>query len=228
MSHLGKVNGVETEWTIAQRKLGNLPELEKEKEEIIVEKSTEQILNEKYGNKTVDELDEYEDDLDESILLKFKQQRLNELKNTIKMNKFGGVTEIGKQNWVDEVTKCKDHWVVIHLYTNSSMECDLLDKILKELAPKHKSTKFLRIKGNHAIKNFPDSRCPCILIYHNGEMKKQWIGFGDGSADSVEWELSQVGAVKTDLTEKPRKKIKKPKFIYNRKTYDSDSDTDSD
>jgi hypothetical protein len=107
--------------------------------------------------------------------------------------------------------------------------CDFLDQIFVELAKKHRATKFLRIKGSEAIKNFPEKNCPCIIVYYNGEMKKQWLGFGKGNVDSVEWALAQLGAVKTDLTEPPKdndvNKMGWKKTVKNN-TNDDDSDED--
>jgi hypothetical protein len=100
---------------------------------------------------------------------------------------------------------------------------------LIELAKKHKATKFLKIKACEAIKGFPDKNCPCILVYHEGEMVKQWIGFGKGNVDSVEWALSLIGAVKTELTEAPKdtnlnKLGWKSKDNHDNKNLDSDED----
>ena len=71
--------------------------------------------------------------------------------------------------------------------------------------------KFLKIVADECVEGYPDSQCPALMVYHNGECQKQFITlaeFGDKrmTPDDVEWQLSQVGAVTTELETDPAEK----------------------
>ena len=40
----------------------------------------------------------------------------------------------------------------------------------------HPEVKFMKIIATQCIENFPDSRCPAVLLYHAGALVKQIIG----------------------------------------------------
>jgi hypothetical protein len=44
------------------------------------------------------------------------------------------------------------------------------------LARKFPATKFLKSISTLCIPNYPDKNVPTIFVYHNGDLKKQWIG----------------------------------------------------
>lgn len=65
----------------------------------------------------LDELDELEDEEDELILLKFRNQRIAELKALAEKCKYGNVMEISAVDYVEQVNKAgEDVYVVLHLY----------------------------------------------------------------------------------------------------------------
>jgi hypothetical protein len=215
-----KINGIETEWTQIQRKMGNLPELPEEKEEINEEdyKTEEQKRYEALQNKNAAELEELEDEAknedEDRLLEELKRKRLMEMKQKAQRNKFKGVYEISAPEYVNEICKTnEDVWVVVHLYAPGKQECEVFDQICQKLSLKHPYTKFVKIRGNAAIQNFPDRNCPMILLYHKGQMVAQWIGlavFGGLqhiTPDNVEWRLHQYGALETDLVEPPSKYV---------------------
>lgn len=83
-----------------------------------------------------------------------------------------------------------------------------MDARLLELSNKFKTTKFLKTKATDAIRNYPDSKCPTVLVYKGGKVLKQFVGLGSfGSstptADDIEWALSRTGAVETEMVEPP-------------------------
>ncbi len=91
-------------------------------------------------------------------------------------NRFGDVTEIIKEEWIREVTEAsKNSWVVVHLYQDSVIECRLLEEALLNVSKRFKYIKFLKIKSNQAIENWPERNLPSLFIYHDGEMKVQLI-----------------------------------------------------
>merc|ERR1712226_1228087 len=70
------------------------------------------------------------------------------------------------------------------------------------------------------IPNYPEHNLPTIFIYQNGEMKEKLIGrdsfpSGKVTQEDVEWQLSQTGAIETNLTENPRKPVED---VFSKKT----------
>ncbi|RYH12678.1 hypothetical protein EON65_37610 [archaeon] len=83
---------------------------------------------------------------------------------------------ITKDDWVREVTEgSKACPVVIHLYEDGMVECNLLDEALAVLAEKFKYVKFLRIKYNQAIENWPERNLPTLFVYQSGSLATQLI-----------------------------------------------------
>lgn len=89
-----------------------------------------------------------------------------------------------------------------------------MDARLQELSAKFRSTKFVKCKSTDAIKNYPDSKCPTLLVYKGGKVVKQFVGLGAFNtsspvADDIEWALSKVGAVESDMAEPPKRDAKR-------------------
>lgn len=82
--------------------------------------------------------------------------------------------------------------MVVHLYKDSSAACQLLGSCLDVLAQRYPGTKFVRIVSTDCIANFPDSRLPTLLLYHEGACKATLAGlaqFGGRQAtpEQVGW-----------------------------------------
>lgn len=89
-----------------------------------------------------------------------------------------------------------------------------MDARLLELSAKFRSTKFLRCKSIDAIKNYPDSKCPTLLVYKEGKVLKQFVGLGAFGvktpvADDIEWALHKIGAVESEMVEPPKADAKR-------------------
>lgn len=162
----------------------------------------------------LDELDELEDSEDEAILLEFRNKRIAELKALASKARYGSVREITGEDYVNEVNKAGDDiWVVLHLYARGIPFCALLNQHMNELAIKFPTVKFVRSIAQTCIPNFPEKNLPAFFIYHNGQLKKQFLGAIDlrgpkVTLDELEFLLGQVGAVTTDITEDPRPVVK--------------------
>ncbi len=83
-----------------------------------------------------------------------------------------------------------------------------MDARLLSLSEKFPHTKFVKCKASDAIKNYPDSRCPTLLVYKAGKVLKQFVGLGAFAGTKtveadIEWALSKTGAVKTDMAGPP-------------------------
>ncbi|KAL9963020.1 hypothetical protein ACROYT_G032181 [Oculina patagonica] len=235
----------DTQWNDALRRHGILPEKEGEVTEDQLIDLLEETVQKKTGNvvkayedMTLDELEELEDEEDERVLLQYRQQRMAEMQKFQQASKFGDVREISAQDYVGEVNKAgKGIWVVLHLYKAGIPLCTLINQYIARLAQKFPSTKFLKSVSTTCIPNYPDKHLPTIFIYHEEDMKKQFVGphvFGGMNLkiEELEWMLAEVGAVKTDLEEDPRKKNKihdvMTSSLRQANTRDSDSDDDDD
>lgn len=113
---------------------------------------------------------------DSKALEHYRALRMQEMRAALARNRFGDVTDIVKDEWVREVTdgsKAVD--VVVHLYQDGMIECQLMDEALRNLAGRFKYVKFLRIKYNQAIENWPERNLPTVFVYSKGVLKTQII-----------------------------------------------------
>lgn len=86
--------------------------------------------------------------------------------------------------------------------------CQLLQQKLQILAPKFAATKFVKIRSEEAIPNYPHKNLPTLLIYRKGDVAAQFVGGaslgGEAmTAESLEWKLKKVGAIESDMEEAP-------------------------
>ncbi|KAK6872860.1 Phosducin-like protein 2 [Candida tropicalis] len=240
----------DTEWNDILRSHGIIPErppsptaeLEAALEEAIVKQHDNRL-----ENKDLDELDELEDEEDEDFLNHYKQKRMAELKKISEKKKFGHVLPINKKEYEDEVTKgSNDTFVLVHLSLQSSLQSRLLGSILSTLATKFPEIKICDIPAQRCIENYPESNCPTLIIYHNGNVVKQYItltqlGGNATTLKDIEQVLVDVDAVgfndkrlivnnedeDEDLKEARSLRFAK-KSIRNDKSNLSDDDDDDD
>ncbi|KAK7603087.1 hypothetical protein V9T40_003086 [Parthenolecanium corni] len=209
----------DTEWNDILRSKGIIPPKEKEISENdivdIVESTISQKSNveKKLEDLSLDELDDLEDEEDELVLLKYRNQRIAELKALAEKSKYGNVVEISAIDYVEQVNKAgPDVYVVLHLYKQGIPLCSLINHHLNELAQKFRATKFLKSISTNCIRNYPDKNLPTVFVYNNGNMVEQFIGpaaFRESlTVEELEWMLGQTGAIETDIKENPRPKVK--------------------
>ncbi|KAA8494904.1 Viral IAP-associated factor-like [Porphyridium purpureum] len=222
MATLGTGGAKETtEWEDILREKGVIPE--KTQEEIVEEQLGKLVDDaveayDPHANKNVKELDEELEEADseeERILEKYRAARVAELKQDASRPRYGpGVRQIYADEWKTEVTNATEDAYVVVLLTQEGIEaCKLALQLLRELATKFVYTKFLACKATDAIKNYPDSKCPTILVYKAGKILVQFVGLDRfrglrSNADDLEWALSKVGAVHTDMDEPPNQEEK--------------------
>lgn len=231
----------DTEWNDALRKHGIIPQKDKEISEDDIINLVEQTVQQKSSGKsleemTLDELDEKEDDVDEEearLFEEYRRKRMAEMMAKQNRARFGDVVEITKADWVREVNKAGEGiWVVIHVYKQGIPLCSLVNQHLQHLARKFPETKFLKSISSLCIPNYPDKNLPTIFVYHEDDLKKQFVGplaLGGMNLklEGLEWMLSQTGAVKSDLEEPPKREIRDVMMSSIRdsnQANDSDSD----
>eukprot|EP00118_Oscarella_pearsei_P026168 m.309539 g.309539 ORF g.309539 m.309539 type:complete len:242 (+) comp46802_c0_seq1:39-764(+) len=234
----------DTQWNDILREKGILPpKREAEVTEEQLGDMVEKTITKKEGgpvrkemeDMSLDELDELEDEEDERVMLRYRQKRLAEMKLLQQKNKFGEVMEISAVDYVQEVNRAGEGiWVVLLLYKQGIPLCSLVNRHLSRLASKFPATKFLKSVSAVCIPNYPDRNLPTIFVYYENEMKGQMVGpqvFGgmNLAQDELEWSLSKIGAVQTDLEENPWEKRRIDDLLSRRvgvraKAADSDDD----
>ncbi|KAJ6668546.1 hypothetical protein lerEdw1_012028 [Lerista edwardsae] len=208
----------DTEWNDILRDFGILPPKEEVKDEIeeMVLRLQKEAEVKPYERMSLEQLKEAEDVFDEEDMKAvemYRKQRLEELKSLQKRQRYGELREISGEQYVKEVTNAQeDVWVVIHLYKSSIPMCLLINKHLSLLASKFPETKFVKAVASSCIENYQDSCLPTIFVYENGQIKGKFIGIAECggtklTVPELEWKLAEVGALKTDLEENPKKGI---------------------
>jgi hypothetical protein len=64
----------------------------------------------------------------------------------------------------------------VSVFSFSVPVCEVIDSHLRRLAVLHKDKKFLRIEATDCIPNYPDKNVPTMLIYKDGNIRRQIVG----------------------------------------------------
>nr|CEL70629.1 TPA: AFR552Cp, related [Neospora caninum Liverpool] len=100
----------ETEWDALQRKFGNLPKLP---DVVTEEQLTREVVDaaekvDTLASKSLRELDALEDEVEEDVLEKYRRKRLEEIQRKQKLERFGDVFHLSKDDFVEEVTRASE------------------------------------------------------------------------------------------------------------------------
>src|SRR5690606_35587384 len=63
--------------------------------------------------------------------------------------------------------------------------CEQMERCLNQLSSKFKATKFVKIRAREAIRNYPDRNLPTLLIYKEGDVRKQFITLKELGGESM-------------------------------------------
>jgi len=192
-------HGVTTEWEDIHVRLGNYEERPKETTQAeLTKEAIEKVeQHDPLAKKNIEELKEMEDDFEDDFLEQYKKKRLEEIKNLSMRPQYGDVREISKQDYINEVNNApKDVYVILHLHQDYVDVSGRLNMIFEELAKAYKTYKFLRIRADRCIENFPDTKVPTVIIYYNGELKHNIVKID-----------KEIGALSFGSVEKFLKKI---------------------
>lgn len=154
--------------------------------------------------KELDELAELEDEEDEDFLAGYRQKRMNEIASLKSASIYNQVYPLQKPDYSKEVTEASKAAFVFVLLTSSAgmnTESRLLVEIWRELATKFGDVKFCQMQANLCIEGYPERNCPTILVYKDGDIKRQIVTLKELSGDKttiadLEHILRTVGAVK--------------------------------
>ncbi|CAD6502111.1 BgTH12-02352 [Blumeria graminis f. sp. triticale] len=182
----------DTEWNDILRKHGVIPEKPPSPtpfiEEAILE--SQRLAQEKSLQcKDLDELDELEDLMDESILQEYRKKRIEQLALLRKKSIHGTVYPINKQEYTREVTDASLKTPVLVLLTSANTESRAVMEIWPQIASEYGEVKFCQIRADMAIEGYPDRNCPTIIIYKDGNIVRQVVA------------LTHLGGVKVEKRE---------------------------
>lgn len=129
-------------------------------------------------DKDLDELHELEDEEDEAFLESYRRQRLEELSKLRKVAVHGQVYPLQKPDYARDVTDASSkYFVFVHLASSlgTNVESRVLTLVWRQLATKYEDVKFCQIRADLCIENYPEKNTPTILVYRNGEIKRQIV-----------------------------------------------------
>ncbi|KAL4923655.1 phosducin family protein [Aspergillus undulatus] len=237
----------DTEWNDILRKHGIIPEKPQDPEPLIQEALIEaerKAHENRLEDKDLDELDELEDEEDEDFLNQYRQKRLAELSTINQTSIHNQVYGLQKPDFTREVTDASQNcFVCLNLTSSSSnnVESRLLSELWRRLAAKYGDIKFCEMRGNMCIEGYPDRNTPTILVYHKGEIVRQFVTLLTlrGSAtriEDLENMLVEVGALKEsdvrlkkdDSDDERPLKVKSKSSIRKTATVEEEDDDDWD
>jgi len=145
-----------------------------------------------------DEFDDLDSDADDdAFLLKYRQLRLQQMKQAAALPTFGRVTHCTPNEFVDAVdTADKRVFVVVHLYEERHILSRRMNDVLDKLAPQKPHVRFLRVDNSKCPTPVHDDALPAFLCYKGGELLKSVVAaykeIGNTfSASEVDWLLDQ-------------------------------------
>ncbi|KAI4224060.1 MAG: hypothetical protein L6R36_004942 [Xanthoria steineri] len=199
----------DTEWNDILRKHGIIPEKPPSPTLMIEEaiaNARDYAHQNRLDDKDLDQLDELEDDEDAEFLEQYRRKRMAELSTISRTSVFNQVYPIQKPDYSRDVTDASTHtFVLVHLTSSlgANSESRLLTELWRELARQFGDIKFCEMKADVCIEGYPDKNTPTILIYHDGDIKRQVITLGElaGTKTGIrdlEKLLIDVGALKGD------------------------------
>jgi len=171
-------HGVTSEWEDIHVRIGNYEAREKEVTQAELTKQAIDHVEQQdpLARKNIEELKEMEDDFEDDFLEQYKKKRLDQIKSQAGKPRYGESREISKQDYVHEVTNApKDVFVILHLHQDYVEVSSRLDMIFQQLAKNYEFHKFLRIRADRCIENFPDAKVPSIIVYYNSELKSNIV-----------------------------------------------------
>ncbi|KAL9131439.1 MAG: hypothetical protein Q9175_006768 [Cornicularia normoerica] len=171
----------DTEWNDILRKHGVIPERPPSPTPLIQEALTEarkQVHENRLEDKDLDELKELEDEEDEAFLEQYRKQRMAELSTIAIASVFNRVYPLQKPDYSKDVTEASNKaFVLVHLTSSlgTNIESRLLTELWREMAREFGDVKFCEIRADMCIEGYPERNTPTILVYRDGDIKKQVV-----------------------------------------------------
>jgi hypothetical protein len=145
----------------------------------------------------------------ESILLTVaRKKRLAELSILQKTSIHNQVYPLQKIDYAREVTEASaKSFVLVHLTSplGSNIESRTLSEIWRPLASRFGDIKFCEIRADMCIEGYPERNTPTILIYRDGEIRRQIVTLRElnGPRTKIEGKKSILSLCYAELSENP-------------------------
>ena len=101
---------------------------------------------------------------------------------------FNQVYHLQKPDYSRDVTEASNAaFVLVHLTSSlgTNVESRLLTEVWREMAPKFGDIKFCEIRADMCIEGYPERNTPTILVYRNGDIKKQVVTLKELSGEQT-------------------------------------------
>ncbi|KAJ9615137.1 Proteolipid protein 2 [Cladophialophora chaetospira] len=225
----------DTEWNDILRKHGIIPEKPPDPEPLIQEAlfdAVQRAHENRLEDKDLDELHDLEDDEDEAFLEIYRQKRLAEMSNLQKKAVYGQVYPLQKPDYARDVTEESSKAFVLVNLTSSlgtSVESRVLSELWRKAARKFGDIKFCEIRADMCIEGYPDRNTPTILVYRDGDIKRQIVTLAQlsgvrTSLKDLERVLVEVGAVQENDVRLKRKEDDEDDERNEKNANDNDDD----
>lgn len=189
--------------------------------------------------KDLDELDALEDDEDDAFLATYRAKRFGELADIATRSVYGHVYPVQKPEYARQVTdESHKAWVLVLLVSSAgeNTESALASGMWTALAVKYGDVKFCQMRAGLCIEGYPDRNTPTVLVYREGDIKKQLVtlrelGGARANIEDFEEMLVQLGAVKRGDARMKRDKeevVEEKRGIRSSDRPARDDDEDSD
>lgn len=144
---------------------------------------------------------------------KYRQQRLAEISSLQKTSVHGQVYPLQKPDYARDVTEASaKSFVLVHLTSSmgTNVESRVLTDLWREMAQRYSDIKFCEIKADLCIQEYPERNTPTILIYKDGDIKRQIVTLAElngprTSIADLEEMLLDLGAIKENDARMRRK-----------------------
>ena len=107
-----------------------------------------------------------------------RKQRMAELSTINKASIYNQVFPVQKPDYSRDVTEAsKKTFVLVHLTSSlgTNIESRLLTELWRESARRFGDIKFCEIRADMCIEDYPERNTPTILVYRDGDIKKQVV-----------------------------------------------------
>ena len=91
---------------------------------------------------------------------------------------FNQVYPLQKPDYFKDVTEASNKaFVLVHLTSSlgTNVQSRLLTELWREMAQKFGDIKFCEMRADMCIEGYPERNTPTILVYRNGDIKKQVV-----------------------------------------------------
>ncbi|KAI3450991.1 hypothetical protein Pfo_007656 [Paulownia fortunei] len=154
-----------------------------------------------------------------------------EKRQELKMQGHGECREITEADFLSEVTGSEK--VICHFYHREFYRCKIMDKHLKSLAPRHFTTKFIKLDAENApffVTKLAIKTLPCVILFRKGVATDRVVGFQDmGGKDDFSTRTLEILLLKKGIIEENKREEEDDDYLEGgQRTVRSSVNPDSD